>query len=605
MPVKKMLKIKYLFFILFLLSPSAIQAANKEIGQKDLIVLFTHDLHSNLEDYPIPSKGKTISVGGYARLATAIKKQTRGKEADCLLVDAGDFTMGTLIHTLRSKYSVELITMGMLGYDFVTFGNHDFEYGPEQLALSLITAKNNNLGKIPAIVSANTVLDSRLPELKSLRKAYSNYPVRPYRIINRAGLKIGVFGLIGKDATSDVPQAKPVIFKDCLQTAGKIVDYLRNSEKVDLVICLSHAGTWDNKKISEDEILASSVKGIDLIVSGHTHTVLKKYLKVGDTYIVSAGSYGQYLGRIEITKEKNNKFKAVNYRLIPIDYSLVKDHQINELIKSFTKKVDEEYLSLFNYEYGQALAISNFALTTPHWRDDPNKPILSGLGDFVTDSFIYAVKKVEGSNYKDISFVYEPFGYIRVPLAKGIITVNDVFRLLSLGIGLDGKAGYPLITFWLTGKEIKSLLEIETTIVPFKSDARAQIKGLKFAYDPKLEPFNRVKIVEVETKDKTFVPLEEERLYRVCTNLGMVFMAGYVKDISGGKINFFLKDENGKEITDISTLRVIFDKNKGVELKEWLAVAMYLQSFPKNSRDKLPVIEQKYRESEKKITILK
>jgi 2',3'-cyclic-nucleotide 2'-phosphodiesterase (5'-nucleotidase family) len=363
-----------------------------------------------------------------------------------------------------------------------------------------------------------------------------------------------------------------------------------------MVICLSHSGTWKDKRISEDEILAKEVPGIDVIISGHTHSVLNPYIRVGNTYIVSADCYARYLGRLVVARKSDGSFQVLNYKLIPITSALSDDSRIAGLVKSFEKYIDAEYLKQFNYYYGEVVAKSAFSLPDPDWDKSPNRAecLTSGLGDLVGDAFRYAVKKKEGKNYRNISFVFEGFGQIRVPLAKGPLTVNDVFRLMALGIGPDGKVGSGLVVFWLNGNEIKKILELETTFAPVKHDLHLQVTGMRFSYDPKAEPFNRVKKVEVETDDGRLDSLENNRLYRVCTNWKTLVMRQKLDDLTGGKIRFVPKDESGKPLNDMKASRIFIDNTKSLELKEWLAVAMYLQSL-----SDLPL---KYRSAEKNIS---
>ena len=114
----------------------------------------------------------------------------------------------------------------------------------------------------------------------------NDYGVKDYTIIERNGIKIGVFGLMGKDAASNAPMSE-VKFTDAVENAKRVVNTLKQKEKVDLVICLSHSGTWTDKSKSEDEILAKKVPEIDVIISGHTHTQLIKPIVVGKTIIGS------------------------------------------------------------------------------------------------------------------------------------------------------------------------------------------------------------------------------------------------------------------------------------------------------------------------------
>lgn len=600
MGFKNLLKKKIFFYAASLaLSLFIVFAVAARISpNRNLVILFTHDLHSNLEEYAMPDAGgDSVITGGYARLFGAIQNERRGKEGDVLLIDGGDFSMGTLFHTVRSTHSPELITMGLLGYDATTFGNHEFEFGPGHLAQALLTAKSRSQEKLPAIIASNTIVSPQVEELVAFRKAYTDYPVMPYMIIKRAGLRIGIFGLMGKDAAIYAPEASPVAFSGPIDAARKYVEILRGKEKVDMVICLSHSGTWKDKSISEDEILAKSIPGIDVIISGHTHSVLGPYIRVGNTYIVSCGAYGRYLGRLILARDSGRTFRALDYKIIPITFGLPEDRKISGFIKPFEENIEKEYLSEFNYRYGEVLAGSDFSMADPDWDKgyDRAKFITSGLGDLVGDAFRYAVKHAEGNDYRDISLAFEGFGQIRVPLVKGKLTVNDTFRLMALGIGPDGKAGSGLVTFWLAGDEIKKIFELETTFAPAKYDMRLQVTGMRFSYNPEAEPFSRVRRVEVQSADGTWQPVEDSRLYRVCTNWKTVVMRQILNELSGGKIALIFKDESGRPIADMMATRVFTDAGKSLELKEWLAVAMYLRSFPDINGDGLPDVPDEYR----------
>jgi 5'-nucleotidase/UDP-sugar diphosphatase len=585
---------------------SALPDYASQVTTGDLTILFTHDLHSHLESYStVDPDGTDVRAGGYARLASAIDKERKGNEERVLLLDAGDFSMGTFFHTIRSAKAPELVTMGAMGYDATTFGNHEFEFGTVALANTLNTAKKERPGKLPAIIAANIKLNEKAPDLDAIRRAFASYPVIPYKTVQRGGLKIGIMGLMGKDASVySQPYVGSLVFWDYLEAARKMVTVLREQEKADMVVILSHCGTWDDKSVSEDEILARSVPGIDVIISGHTHTVLNPYIQSGNTLIVSAGAFGHYLGRLDVAKAADGHFAVRNYRLIPVTPDIPENPGISNMVAQYAKVAGKTYFAAYGYHAGQPLACSSFPLSYPDFTKGPSEKCMSsGLGDLVTDAFRYAVKKAEGEYYQDISLVIEPFGQIRESVGSGLFSVDDAFRLLALGMGQDGKEGYPLVTFWLTGAEIKKLMEIETTIAPNNENARLQISGMRFSYSPKQAPFNRVNTVEVETSIGQLIPLQEEQLYRVGSNWNFVLMFPYLRQVSQGNIDIVLKDKDGHAIHDLNAIRIMYDKHKKMELKEWLALAIYLQSFAADSKNigNLPV---QYRTAQPKITCL-
>jgi len=128
----------------------------------------------------------------------------------------------------------------------------------------------------------------------------------------------------------------------------------------------------------------------------------------------------------------------------------------------------------------------------------------TGLGDLVTDTFRFAVRQAEGKNYRYVHIAVTADGQIRDTFLTGGIVVADIFKVLSLGLGLDDRAGYPLLTIYMTGKEIKSMLEVQTSIAPIKHDAQLQVSGVRFTFNPHRIPFDRVVSVAVQDEDGVF-----------------------------------------------------------------------------------------------------
>ena len=570
-----------------LLGPSAAPAVPAPGKTENLILLFTHDLHSHLDPYPaLDASGKPAQAGGFARLATVIDRERTGNESRTLLADAGDFSMGTVFHTVRESRGGELVAMGLLGYDATTYGNHDFEKGPGLLAQALEAARKNARGMLPLILASNTFVDPLDPGLFGLREAQYAAPVIPYAVLRRAGMKIGLFGLMGRDAASDVPQASPVVFTDPVETARRIVSLLREREKVDLVIALSHCGTWADKARSEDELLARAVPGIDIIVSGHTHTVLDPFIREGDTVIVSAGAYCRYLGRLEIEKRPGGKVAVRDYRLIPITSRVPGKAEVAGFVSGLAVEAEKTALEPMGYRFGQVIAESALSLPMPQEEGNPGPlPATSGLGNLVADAYRAAAGET--------GLAFQANGPIRAPLVAGKVTVNDAFRILSLGQGFDGRAGYPLLAFRLTGADVREVLETDPSLGPLKADARLQVSGMRASIDPTAPAFSRVRAVETESRGGGLAPLDEKALYKVVTNGYLVMMIGYLDRVSGGRLTVVPRDASGEPLASPWTAR-LFDGADGAELKEWVALARFLQSFPDTDENGLPDVPATY-----------
>ncbi len=582
-------------------------------GDVTLTIVHTNDLHSHLLgygpniEYTPQSLGDDGTVGGWARTAAVISKVRAEKSNPVLVCDAGDFLMGSLFHLLSREQAFELKLLSAMGYDVVTLGNHEFDLTPKGLARILESASGS--GEIPSVVLSNMKFSSENGEDDTLESLYNRGIVKPYRIIEKRGLKIGVFGLMGINAAEVAPFASPVSFGNPIEEARNIVAVLRESENVGIVICLSHSGLWTKAKKSEDEILAEEVPGIDIILSGHTHTLLEVPIVVNDTLIVQAGENGKNVGVLDVII-KDGEVVLENYQSIEIDDSISGDNSISNLIQTFESEIDSIILSNYDLSFREVIAHTDFDL--PITEDE------SPLGNLVTDAIRWSLNKVVSDPIDPASRVIVSVmsnGLIRDPLLSGKtgdLAVCDVFRAVPLGIGRDDSLGYPLITVYLYASEIKKALEVLSSIHPLKGpDFFMQISGVKFAYNPHRMIFDRVTSVQIEKKNGQYETLDYSRsnksLYRVGADFYNASFLKFVGDFTMQILKIVPKDRSGKPIEDLESALVDADKDlAGIqELKEWLAVMDYIRSFPDTDGDGLPEIPEKYREKEGRIVIEK
>lgn len=570
-------KIIILLIIMMVLIFSCITVYSEK-ESKSVDILFTHDLHDHFFPFSVEDSGAIKTLGGYARLYSIIKME-RAKNPDLLLLDGGDFSMGTLFQTIFDSDSPQLRMLGHMGYDITTFGNHDFDFRAEGLAKCLKIAKDSG-DKLPQIVASNISFpiedgEKLSSSLRELQQSFEYYGVRDYAIIERNGIKIGIFGLMGKEAASNAPMAG-VKFEDPINSAKQIVKILKDEEKAELIVCLSHSGTWEDKSKSEDEILAKEVPDIDIIISGHTHTAHHDPIIVGDTIIGSSGRYGENLGVISITLDSSGKWGLDEYRLEAVTDSIPMDGSISTIAESYKSIIQEKYLNKFNMLYDDILAFTPFNFTSYGLLGNVHEEDI--LGNLISDSYIYAVRQAEGDDYKPIAAAIVPYGTIRGSFVQGNITVSDVFAVSSLGIGADGAAGYPLISVYLTGKELKIVAEVDASIAPIKKVAQLYISGLNFTFNPKRLIFNKVTDVYLKKEDGSREEINDSKLYRVVAGLYSAQMLSIVGDESHGLLSIVPKTEDGTPIIDFEK-QIICDGD--YEIKEWLAIAQYLKSFDK------------------------
>jgi len=572
-------------------------------AEKRLTIVHTNDMHSHLQgfspemDYRPYQINADKTQGGWSRVATIIHQTRKEKTNPVLVLDAGDFTMGSLFHMRIREEAFELQLLKAMGYDVVTFGNHEFDMKPAGLAAILRTARAKN--GLPRIVFAGAVFDRSNPVLFSLEKAFEEAGVKEYTVLERDGLKIGVFGMLGKVAVEVSPFAKPLGFRDPVENATDVVNTLRQKEKVDLVICLSHGGINDDPKKSEDELLARKVKGIDIIVSGHTHTKLDKPILINDTIIVQAWCYGKQVGVMDIAYDRG-KVTLKKYAAVAVTSSIAGDQKIQKMIEAFKQNINAKLLGPIQLDYDQVIAETKWDLSAAAEE--------SPLGNLLADSIRWYVNQTDYNKNDPASRVVvavESNGVIRDDLLKGEtgkITVGDIFRTIPLGIGVNDTMAYPLISFYLYGYELKRALEILTSVRPLKGDDYfLQISGLRFTYNPHRVIFDRVTGIEIGSEEEGYQPLDysasDKRLYRVAANIYNATFLKLVGRFTYSMLDITPKDRNGRPIEKLATARVDGDPTSpGVqELKEWQGVIKYVQSFPDTDGNGLPNIPEKYK----------
>lgn len=558
---------------------------------KQLDILFTHDTHSHLNSFTTIVNGEKKEVGGFAKLKTLINEHKK-VNPDTLVLDGGDFSMGTLIQTVYDTEAAELRMLGQIGCDVTTLGNHEFDYQSKGLADMLNAAKNSG-DTVPSLVLCNVDWDAMeeagLSEgQKQIQSAFEKYQVRDYVVVQKGNIKIAVLGVFGKDALVCAPTCE-LIWKDPVKAAKQTVEKIKKKEKVDMIACVSHSGTWDDADKSEDEILAKEVPDIDLIISGHTHSQLDKPIQHGNTYIVSCGEYGKNLGTISMTQKDDGRWKATSYELIPVSDEVNPDETTQAKIDALMDTVDINYLAKFGYTRKEVLAENDIEFNSLDEMGTKHEEL--NLGDIISDAYVYAVENSDNYDGDPVDVAVVPSGTVRDTYAKGEITVESVYNSFSLGIGKDGLAGYPLISAYLTGKELKLVAEIDASISDFMTIARLYCSGLNFTFNPHRMILNKVTDCYLTGQDGKREEIQDDKLYHVVTDLYTGQMLGSVMDISYGLLSIIPKDKEGNPIEDLEEY-AIMEENQ--ELKAWVAIARYMQSFDDTDGDGIANVSEYY-----------
>lgn len=544
-------------------------------------IVFTHDTHSHLNTFTTVVDGLETELGGFARMNTLIEAQ-RAQNPDTLVIDGGDFSMGTLIQTVFETQAAELRMLGYLGCDVTTLGNHEFDYRSKGLA-NMLTSAQASGDAVPAMVVCNVDWDTMEAEgltegQQRLKDAFAAYGVSDYTVLEKGDVDIAVVGVFGKDALACAPTCE-LKFEDPIEAVKQTVADIKANEDVDMIVCVSHSGTWEDESKSEDELLAKAVPDLDLILSGHTHTEIEEPIQHGSTYVVSCGEYGKNLGELTLTQQADGRWAMSAYELIPITSDIAVHAATQQTIDSFMDTVDTDYLARFGYTKDQVLAENDIVFSTQ--KDLENIHEEHNLGDIIADAYVYAVENAADYDGVPVDLAVVPSGTVRDTYARGDITVEQVFNSFSLGIGADGVPGYPLISVYLTGREIRTAAEIDASVSDFMTTARLYCSGLNFTYNPHRLLLNKVTDVCLED-DGQRVALEDDKLYRIVADLYSGQMLSAVTDMSYGILSIVPKYADGTPITDFED--VIITEN-GRELKAWDSIARYMASFADTDGD--------------------
>jgi 5'-nucleotidase/UDP-sugar diphosphatase len=588
--------------------------------KKTFTILHTNDLHSAFiglgpaSDYTPFILNDDDTRGGYARQATLIEQRRRAGSTNgpVLVLCGGDYSMGTPFGAATRETGGELQLMSMMGYDATTFGNHDFDLGPHGLARSIGIAVKS--GHIPAVIASNTKFEGNDPSLAEIQLLKRDGVISEYKVIERGGIRFGIFGVIGKEAISVAVGSGAVKFTDIIETAKEMVNLLKAKENTDVIIALSHGGVIKGNdgsyKEGDDIQLAREVPEIDIVIGGHSHTVLHEpFIVNGRTPVVQAGKNGENLGELVVTLNAGN-LKVDSYTIHPIDDTVSGDKVIADEIEKLKKNVTGIVFASRGYSIDQPLAI------VP--RDLPNAfaDIAAGtiLANLCTDAFREATKA-------DIGFTVN--GLMRASLIRGksgVQTVYDIFALAPLGAGVvDDTAGSALVTGYFTGTEIKNLLEyflIDNPTHPGEWFPR--VSGMRFNYNLSRPKYDTVTKIDIGDFDNGYLIVDitgkDNRLFSITCPLMLAPLIVALPKLTGGKLAVVPKNKDGQplksriealvDIPQYNTAQMMLpngtidreslatETSNGAirEIKEWQAIMDHLRNLPVKNKGELPMI---------------
>jgi len=415
----------------------------------NLKFIHMNDFHGYVEELDKPEQEGAI--GGITRLAGQIKELKSENPDGTVTLDGGDIYDGGFYSKI-TKGEIVSKPVGAMGFDASVIGNHDVTWGLDAYAA---IAKDMNTD----ILGAANITDlSPGGDLKFMK---------PYKILERQGVKIGILGLASPMTSLSTPQKGLIEVGDPRKTAESFVKKLRDEEKVDMVVLLSHLGHDEDVKIAE------KVKGIDLIVGAHSHTAMKDAEKVGDSIIVQAGGEGKYVGDLNLVFDPSSK-KIVSYKenLIPITADIKPDPTVTKIIAPYIEK----YEKVKNEVIGKT---------------SENLETIQNKRTSLSNLFVDAQKK-------DSDLAVTSSFSIRKGIEKGDVTVGKLFQMYPF----DNE----LVQVKSKGADVLKFLEGGLRFVEGGKDNYALVSGLSYEFNPSLLEGNR--ITSVTFKGKKMTPKE-------------------------------------------------------------------------------------------------
>lgn len=480
------------FIALIVLKPVVAAVEDQARRDRSITILHTNDIHGHLlpwRGWEGDLAGKTI--GGMDRLGSAIKQvQNEVGREDIILLDAGD-TLGDSMVADETQGKAIIDVMNTLGYTAMVIGNHEPDFSADTLKMRIAEAK------FP-------VLAANITE-KSSGRLYT----LPYIIEEVRGVKVGILGLAYPNTplTTAKDNVEDLEFGDAITVAREYVPRLRG-EGAQLVVVLSHYGLGADKK------LAKSVRGIDVIVGGHSHNRMQEAVQQGNTLVVQAGAHGSDLGRLDLKLDRNGKIVRHVHRLMTLDHAVIpSDPQIAQIVEEAASPYRSELKERLGHAESAIPRAQTIAGQEPQKRDQES-PADSLFADLIREQTQVDVVILPGVGYG-------------TAIPPGPIQAGDLRNLIPH----ESKT----VTMTLTGSQILEILEqsLENTYTDSarkKVGGLVQVSGLSFTYQPENSYPNRVTEARVNREK-----LERKRNYQVATNTLLAGGGHHYKTFLEGK----------------------------------------------------------------------
>ena len=527
------------------------------------------------------------SWGGYAYLMSAINSY---RHEDTVLLDAGDFSTGSIYDTLLTRNAPDLSMLGMMGYDATMLGEREFASGTGALTQMLNAASAS-----PAIVCSNlTFADDA--ETVLLKEAWQAKGGTEYKVLEKGGHRIGVFTVFDPACVTTVSLLGGVTLEEPIACAQRMVTLLKEQESCDYIICMYHSKGAPAEEGSHDRLLAESVDGINLMISGHTVLPTEEPVKANDTLIVSGGQYGDYLGVVDLNKETLEPMRVM---MQPVNTSVYEANgSIQDVISGYRNEIGSSVLSAYGYNFDRVFAVTDFNLTDI----DRNSDILSNnsVADLITDAYAQYYEPAERDEAMAIAMVSRRD--LTGSLFAGEIRAEDLFNIIGRGIGTDGTPASPLARVYMYGSDLFDLCELDCTIFRDEPENQFYFANMRYEYTDTRIPFDRVTEVYVDAADGYYVPVIKDRLYPVVMEYQLLRRLPGLFEKADGNLECHVRDSFGRDIKNIDNM--IMRSSSGNEIKPLTAVVDYLLPMSRNSSGQ-PSLKRQYASARKTKTEIK
>ncbi|MFH2005516.1 MAG: metallophosphoesterase [bacterium] len=585
-------------------------------------LMHTTDLHSHASGYsrytdytPLDTSDGDLVTGGYARIAGLVKSVRASNAASgipTLMFDDGDFLMGTF-YDMMTDYPISMKFFQELPYTAVNFGNHELDYSPAGVEMLFGNAVAGGFN-IP-ILASNMVPDTSVDATgdDAIEQFFADGVILKKLVLDLPnGLRVGLLGILGPDGVTAAPLADPVTFNNDPVFLQSLVDELRQVDEVDMVAVLSHGGI-NPSGTGDDAELAASVDGIDVIMSGHYHTLTMEPIHVKNTLVYIPGYYGKWLPRLDVKFNLTaGRIEDYDFEMIRIDDTITGDASIQDMVDTYDASLNALLMSIVGLTIDAPMVEIDFDLT----RDDYAE---SGLCNLAADgirrnaSFMAQLTGDPSPIYHVAAF---PAGAARDELYEttvGYASLGDIYNVVPLGISPDpdnqNLPGWPLVSIWVTARELKDMAEVSVSISKAfgYTDLFICFSGMRVDYDPygPTVPPNRVQAIRLcgdaiptawggsgdyfSTNCTQELDLgDETTLYRVAVDLYSVL---FIREVAMVGIDIEPKYSNGSPIIvndsmDVMNARIDMDgdpTNGIIEMKPWFALLAFMteqEAFP-------------------------